>query len=133
MNFETYKVDFEAAIVGGVADGLLGKIKSVPVHHGKLHKRRIAQVMGDEMDTDLLIAIDYYGYMKRSRGFKNYVKEVMEKYKGSQVKLASATVVHFNSVRLEILAKIATNLVADFGDFKKAVLDAREFNHNYNI
>jgi hypothetical protein len=132
-SFEKYKFDFENAIRLGIENNILGVTKPVPAHIGKLHKRKICKVMGVEIATDVVMAIDYYGYMKKSRGFNSQVKEVMENYKGSQVKLLDAKVVHFNSVRLEVLAKLAPELVTQFGDFKKAVLDAREFNHNYNV
>jgi len=131
--FESYKIAFEDAVRKGVENGVLGDDKPVPAHFGKLHKRKICKVMGLEIDTEVIMAIDYYGYMKKSRGFNSQVKEVMDNFKGSQVKLLDAKVVHFNSVRLEVLAKLAPELVTDFGDFKKAVLDAREFNHNYNV
>jgi len=129
--FEKYKLDFEQAIVVGVSAGLLGSVKPVPVSPGKLQKCRIGRVLGETIAVSTIMVIDYYGYMKKSTGFLRLVKEIAEEQKGKQVKMVSSTVVHFNSIRLEVVARIAPNIVAGFGDFKKAILDAREFKHNY--
>ena len=131
--FEDYKARFEAVVVQGVRRQLLGAVKPVPVMPCKLQKQKIGRVLGDEIDTEEALAIDYYGYVKKSRGFKRLVQEVGENQKGKQVKMIEVPIVHFNSVRLEMLAKVALDVVADFGKFKKAVLDAREFNHNYKV
>jgi hypothetical protein len=132
-SFEKYKTLFEEAVAEGVYKGLLGSVKSVPVSPGKLSRRTIGTVLGEIIEVDTALVIDYYGYMKKSKGFNDLVGEVIESLSGRQVKMIEAPVVHFNAVRLEVLAKIAPDLVSGFGDFKKAVLDAREFNHNYKV
>jgi hypothetical protein len=129
--FDQYREDFEKAVVLGVRQGLLGKKKAVPVSAGKLAKRKIGAILGDQVRSEEIIVLDYYGYMKKSQGFQAMVREVIASLKGKQLKMVEAPVVHFNSIRLEILAKIAPDLVTKFAEFKKAVLDAREFNHNY--
>jgi hypothetical protein len=129
--FDSYAEKFEQAVALGVSSGVLGKTKSVPVHPGKLAKKKIGQVLGEQISVGSVVVIDYYGYMKKSYGFKLMVKEVIATLDGKQLKMVEAPVVHFNSIRLEVLAKIAPGLVAGFAEFKKAILDAREFNHNY--
>lgn len=129
--FEQYKLEFETAVALGVKLQLLGSVKPVPVPAGKLQKRTIGQVLGVEIATQEVLAIDYYGYTKKSSGFWGLVRDVMEDQKGKQIKMVEAPLVHFNSIKLEVLAKIAPEVVPRFGDFKKAVLDAREFKHNY--
>lgn len=129
--FEHYKGEFEKVIAAGVSSGLLGTIKPVPVAPGKLQKCRIGRVLGEEIATSVAMVIDYYGYMKKSTGFLRLVKEIAEDQEGKQVKMIGATVVHFNSIRLEVVARVAPDIVPDFGRFKKAVLDAREFKHTY--
>lgn len=130
---DTYMIDFESAVITGIEQGVLGAKKMVPAYPGKLAKRRIGRTLGVEIRSDLIAVIDYYGYMKKSSGFFKQLKQIREEQVGKQLKMVEASTVHFNSVRLEVIAKIAPNLVEGFGDFKKAVLDAREFNHNYKI
>jgi hypothetical protein len=130
--FADYLKRFEAAIAEGVRNGSFGSFKMVPVLPGKLSTRRIGKTLGLVIDTDDLLVIDFYGYLKKSRGFADLAKEVAFSMSGKQVKMVEAPVVHFNSVRLEVIARIDGDLVPDFGRFKKAVLDAREFQHNYS-
>ena len=129
--FKEYTSEFETAVAAGVKSRVLGAVKPVPVAAGKLQKRRIGQVLGTEIATQEVLVIDYYGYMKKSSGFWDLVRDIMEDQKGKQLRIVEAPLVHFNSIKLEVLAKIAPGIVAAFGDFKKAVLDAREFNHSY--
>lgn len=129
--FNRYKDKFEQAVVAGIQSGVLGIEKSVPILPGKLSRKRIGKILGEAVLTDEPIVIDYYGYMKKSNGFQTLVNSVIKEINGQQVKMISVPVVHFNSIRLEVMAKIAPELVQEFGNFKKAVLDAREFAHNY--
>ena len=129
----TYLLRFEEAVVKGIKSGLLGRRKMVPAYPGKLAKRKIGRTLGGEIDSEDVVVIDYYGYMKKSRGFSRMLDEVRGDNAGKQLKMIEAPTVHFNSVRLEVIAKIDADLVAGFGDFKKLVLDAREFNHNYRV
>jgi hypothetical protein len=130
--FEEYREDFEKALVIGMDRNLLGiRWKQVPVTQGRLSKRKIAKVLGKQINTGRVLVVDYYGYMKKSKGFSKMMKGVITSFKGKQLKTIEVPVVHFNSVRLEILAKIAPELIEDFSKFKKTILDARGFNHNY--
>lgn len=136
--FNEYVKLFEQAVVGGVEKQVLGRVRPVPVTPGRLQKRKIRFALGDEIDTEFVLAIDYYGYIKKSRGLIKLIKEILEEQKGKQVKMIDVQLVHFNSIRLEVLARLVSvlclehsNIIADFGNFKKAILDAREFNHKY--
>jgi hypothetical protein len=130
--FNKYMKTFERAVVQGVRDGLLGTLRPVPVTPGRLSRKRIGKALGRDIDSELPVVIDYYGFMKKSKGFHLSAKEVTEET-GKQVKTIEAPVVHFNSLRLEVLGKINPDLIQQFGDFKKAILDAREFKHNYKV
>jgi hypothetical protein len=130
--FKPYLREFEKAVVQGILDGLLGAVRHIPVSPGRLSRKRIGKTLGKEVDSDVSLVIDYYGFMKKSRGFNLEAKEVV-KSTGKQVKNIEAPIVHFNSLRLEVLGKINPELIQHFGDFKKAILDAREFQHNYKV
>ena len=132
MIFIEYMEALEKAIVDEMGRGMLGRTKKmVPARPGRLSLHPIATVLGDKIRTDKVLIIDYYEYMKKSIGFREEFKRTSRKLKGCQIKMIPAPVVHFNSVKLETIAKLAPYLVSDFSEFKKAVLDAREFRHNY--
>lgn len=131
--FKDYRDSFEEVVIEGVRLGMLGMEKSIPITPGKLSRKQIGRVMGSEIATDKSVVIDYYGYMKKSRGFNLAVAAAVRTFSGKQVKMVNTTVVHFNSIRLEIIAKIAPSLVANFGNFKKTILDVRQFKHDYKV
>lgn len=130
IGFEKYLQRFEKAIARGVEAGMLGTDRMVPVSHGRLASKRIGRLLGDEVESDEVMAIDYYGYTKKSRGFRSRAEEAGKSRKNCQVGALSAKVVHFNGVRLEVLAKIDLEIVADFAEFKREVLLARGFTCN---
>ena len=84
--FNDYTEKFERAVDLGVVQGMLGKVKAVPVHPGKLAKKKIGQVLGEQIEVGNVVVIDYYGYMKKSYGFKLMVKEVVTTLDGKQLK-----------------------------------------------
>ncbi len=93
--------------------------------------RAFGRKMGSVVDSDLCFAIDYYGLVKKSRGFLNMVSELSSDIPVSQIKSIAGTTVYFAAIRMESIAVYAPDLVSDFPWFKKAVLDARGFNHGY--
>lgn len=130
--FEEYRLEFESrVVVGGIIQGVLGSAKKVRVKPGRLEKRRFGTSMGTRLETSLLCVVDYYGLMKKSEGFDYRVRQVYEAVPDRQVRAIEAPVVHFAGIRLEEVAKLAPDLVANFARFKKRILDLRGFNHNY--
>lgn len=130
--FNEYRQDFETrVVVAGIIRGLLGHTKRVRVKPGKLEKKTFGLRLGTQLDTTILCVIDYYGLMKKSEGFDYKVRQVYEAVPDRQVRSIDAPVVHFAGIRLEEVAKLAPDLVADFARFKKQILDLRGFNHNY--
>lgn len=130
--FNEYRQEFETrVVVAGIIRGLLGHTKRVRVKPGKLEKKPFGTTLGIRLETTILCVIDYYGLMKKSEGFDYKVRQVYEAVPDRQVRSIDAPVVHFAGIRLEEVAKLAPDLVADFARFKKQILDLRGFNHNY--
>lgn len=121
----------ERVILEGAKQGCLGKVEKVPVRNGKLSRSDFGKLVGVRLQKEEVYVVDYYGLMKKSDGFWNLVSRTREQYSGKQVKSVDALVVHFASIRIEKVAALAPDLVAGFPSFKKAVLDARGFDHRY--
>jgi hypothetical protein len=123
MGFETYLRRFEQDVIcEGVKRGVLGQKEMVAVRNGKLCKTEFGKLLGFELAFDCPLAIDYYGFMKKSTGFRAMLSETR-----SQVRMIECDVVHFASVKMEDIVEIAPKLVAEFPVFKKQMLEKRGF------
>jgi len=123
-DFRKYLGRFEEEVMlSGVRKGVLGQLELVAVRDGRLTASSFGKIIGTTVGTDLVLALDYYGLIKKSAGFKAKIK----KMKGKQVRLASAHVVHFASIKVEDVLDLSSALVGDFPKFKQEVLKARGF------
>jgi len=126
FNFKTYMHSFESVfIVRAMPD--IGRESLIPIHQGRLSRTKFAKVIGGLFDCERPVVIDYYGYLKRSTGFAEYVRRLIGEYKGGQIRAVTATLVFFAAVKMEDVAKSSPELVAHFPLFKGMVLDARGF------
>jgi hypothetical protein len=133
IGFRQYLKAFEnRVVIPGIIEGCFGKIEQVHVGPGKLARLPFGKRMGGYIRTNEVLVIDYYGYAKKSAGFAAKIMDMKKKYSGKQIKMVRAPVVYFASIRLEKVAKLAPDLVASFSWFKKQILDARGFKHNYD-
>ena len=130
--FDTYIKEFERRVVlAGIRAGILGGTYEVSVRRNRLERKSFGVQMGTAVETDIICVVNYYGFEKKSRGFQERVQEIRKALTDRQLKALDVPVVHFAGVRLEEVAKLAPDLVADFARFKKQVLDLRGYNHNY--
>jgi len=121
--FKEYLTEFEQkVIVQGVVNTILGRPEMVAVRNGKLSKTPYGRLVGGEIPTDVLMSIDYYGLTKRSTGFGAIVRDI-----DGQVRILESQVVHFASIRIENVAELAPELVAEFPAFKQKLLRERGF------
>ncbi len=121
--FKDYLTEFEEkVIVQGVEKNILGRPEMVAVRNGKLSKTPYGRLVGGVISTDVLMAIDYYGLTKKSLGFSAIVRDI-----DGQVRILESQVVHFASIRIENVAELATELVAEFPAFKHKLLKERGF------
>lgn len=126
-DFSEYQKWFEASVSKAVGDGLVGKLEAVPVLAGKLSRTKFGRSIGSRFITQQVMAIDYYGLLKKSDGFFLFVEDLRSKLKGRQLKIVTVMVVHFASLKLEVMAKIEPQLLSGFSDYKNAILVSRGF------
>ena len=124
INFSEYRDAFEKEIViAGYEAEILGKMETVTTRQNRLITTPFGHLMGSELDYGRLLILDYYGLLKASRAW--YAES--EKHRTDGQRFITAPVIHFPSIKLETLAKLAPHLIVEFHDFKQAVLEARGF------
>jgi len=133
MKFSEYLAKFEKQVVEkGVAEGLFSKIEYAPVRPGRLHKTQFGNKIGSSFVAAVPVVIDYYGLWKKSTGFLKLASEMSAENKG-QIKSLPVVVVHFASIRIETVAKLSPDLIAEFPKFKNDILTARGFHHGFGL
>lgn len=124
--FKRLLADFEKNIVvEGIRRKRFSKKKTVSTKNCKLSNQDFGKTIGDLIDTDLILVIDYYGYFKRSRGFIDKMKEGGHPY---PLELDSL-IVHFPSIRMEDIAAMTDDVgvMLDFPRLKNEILILRGF------
>lgn len=124
-DFVPYQKNFEEDVMCMLQ--ALAIMKMVPVRPGKLAKTKFGALIGCVFVYVPPLVLDYYGFLKRSSGLVEKIEEMQNKFVGKQIRCVKAPVVHFASVRMEDVASLAPELVGDFPEFKKMILDARGF------
>jgi hypothetical protein len=122
--FKSYlKALEEKVIIPGITSGDLCKKRKVPTRKGKLHKSDFGKFVGEVFDCKDASAIDYYGYFKKSSGFK----PLIDSYQEIEVKSIMIKVCHFASIKIEYVSSVAPELMEDFFGFKTYLLQLRGF------
>jgi hypothetical protein len=128
LNFVKYQRLFESEVISkGVTSGVIGKSALVNVRKGKLAYTKYAEYLGAIVDSETQFVIDYYGYLKWSKGFLKLIRDNEEATK--QIKSIQSTVVYFASIKIEVIAELTSNqyLRGGFSEFKKEILYWRGF------
>jgi hypothetical protein len=99
----------------------------VSVREGKLYYSKFARFMGSSIENQIPLAIDYYGYFKKSFGLIRYLQKIQGEIVDKQIKDVNTTVVIFNSIRVEDIEVISKDeyLLWGFTEFKNTILDKR--------
>jgi len=113
----------EKVIIPGIVSGELCKKRKVPARKGKLYKSDFGKFVGESFDCKDAAAIDYYGYFKKSSGFKPLITS----YEDIEVKSIKIKVCHFASIKIEYVSKMAPELMEEFFNFKGYLLLLRGF------
>ena len=130
INFKKYLSKFErVVIVGGFDQGILGVSQFVSVKNSPINSSTFARKMGKLLACDGVLALDYYGYFKKSRGFFEKMKSEKSSLEGRQLKMMQSSVIHFNSIKMEDLVRLTDDsyLLSNFAEFKTKVLEKRGF------
>lgn len=130
FDFREYCRKFEKMIVEvGVKADLLGKKNLISVKRSRLRNTSFGMMMGNLVDSDIPFAIDYYGYVKVSKGLKKLIEEEQKKLKHPrQLRVMETTLVHFASIKIEDVSQIGIELAAGFSLFKRSLIKQRGFN-----
>jgi len=118
--------DFEKnIIVEGIVQRRFCKRTKIPIRNCKLANHEFGKRLGDIIDTDIILVIDYYGYLKRSKGFIHKVKSEDKSYS----KELKSYIVHFASIKMEDIAAMTSNIAVmlDFPRLKNEILILRGF------
>lgn len=91
----------------------------------KLFNYDFGKMVGSIIDTEIVLIIDYYGYLKRSRGF---LKKMRSKGRPFPKELR-AYVVYFASIKMEDIAIMTSDVsvMLDFPRLKNEILILRGF------
>jgi hypothetical protein len=117
----------EQVIVNGVKSGRWDKTVDVPIKNCRLAATDFGKSMGLVVSTDLVLVVDYYGYLKKSKGFLNDVETLRKGDHDS--KMYGSRIVYFASITIEDIAAICTNInvIASFPKLKNEILVKRGF------
>lgn len=123
-----YLIQLESLVmVKGFEKGIFKKKAEeiVPLRKTKLHFTKFATFTGSEFEYDKVLAFNYYGLFKISTGISKVVEEGRAAF--PNVRTIKAKVIHFNSIKIEHIKELAPELLNDFPDFKRFLVDLRGF------
>lgn len=101
------------------------QLEIIPLRKKKLHDTDFAEFVGPEFVYDSVLAFNYYGLFKLSSGGSKVVDNC--KLAFPNIRTMKARVIHFNSVKIEHIKELAPELLSDFPDFKRLLVDLRDF------
>lgn len=135
INFLNYLNKFEKVIAAGVTQNIIGKTTLVNVREGKFACTKYARTLGERVNSEVPFVIDYYGYLKRSKGFIILIRDKEEAIRNRQIKCVHAKVVYFASLKIEEIAEVTASqyLRSGFSEFKKLILYWRGFEKRKKI
>jgi len=97
----------------------------IPLRKKKLHDTKFAEFVGPEFKYESVLTFNFYGLFKISSGGSEVVNNCRKAF--PNIRTMKARVIHFNSVKMEHLKELAPDLLNDFPDFKRFLVDLREF------
>lgn len=124
-SFQKYLELFERdVLITGLEKGRFGKTIKVATKECKLNNTEFGKFIGCILSYNEPMAIDYYGLVKKSSG----MLEIIEGYRGIEIKTILLPVVHFASVKNEDINALAPSLLQGFSSFKEYLIHLRGFN-----
>jgi len=125
--FQELIADFEKnIIVEGINRKRFVRKAVIPIKHCKLFYQTFGKIIGNTIDTKMILVIDYYGYIKKSKGFLEEINS--GKYRKTPSDLRSH-IIHFASIKMEDVAAMTSDVSAqiDFPRLKDQILILRGF------
>ena len=112
-------------VVESVIQKRFSRMAVVATKNCKLSNYDFGKRIGDVIDTEIVLVIDYYGYLKRSKGFL----EKMRSKVNPLPKELRSYMVHFASIKMEDIAAMTSDIsvMLDFPRLKNEILILRGF------
>jgi len=111
-------------VVAGVENKLIAaKEVMVPVKDGRLDTGSFGKFLGNWFDCSSVLVIDYYGLLKKSKGFLDKCAS----YDDVEIRRLKSSIVHFASIKIEDIVNLDSSLAVDFVGFKKYLVALRGF------
>lgn len=124
FDYSKYRDDFEKKIImASINENKIFKKRKVPAKKGRLYNTDFANFLGEMFEHEEILAIDYYGFFKKSSGFL----EKMISYEDVEIKSMRVPVAHFASIKVELVSDLAPELVVNFSTYKRHLLKIRGF------
>lgn len=117
----------QKVILQGYSKGYFGKIRAISVKDGKLNDSSFGEAIGNVLDSDDPVAIDYYGLIKRSRGFYERLKSIEGGDGFLKIKSLNIPVIHFASIKMAHITEFAPELINNFHKIKTKIVSLRGF------
>jgi hypothetical protein len=127
--FQDYLANFEREVVLAGQEEL-GTSERVSVALQRFPIPLFVEQVGTHIMSEDIVVFDLYGFKKKSLGFIHALHEAST-LQHTQVRFIRCPVIHFASIKFEAIRRLAPELVMQFPDFKKYLLDLRGFNHSY--
>ena len=111
-------------IIGGIEKGLINfKKVMVPVKNGRLDETPFGNFLKNHFDYQPVLVIDYYGLLKKSKGFLNKCCS----YEEVEIRRLKSDIIHFASIKIEDIANLDKSLASEFPAFKNYLVALRGF------
>jgi len=118
---------FETILSNAVSTGSIGMFGFVSCKDQKLAKTRYAKELGLFVPSEIIFAIDYYGYVKKTLGLSNEIAARRKEFLGKQLKAIKTVVVYFASLKIEKITEFSPDFVRHFPELKRTILKKRGF------
>lgn len=124
--FAQYLKDFEICIAECVSKKIVGHVEKITTKPNALASQPFGQLMGDQIDSEVAFTLDYYGYLKHSKGQSMMIAKALAH--SPPDRFIMSTTVHFAALRIEdIVACMPEAMISYYVKFKSYILQARGF------
>lgn len=83
-----------------------------------LSKKQFGQLIGNSIDTELNVVIDYFGLLKKSKGF------LLKAKLNRSSNVINTRILYFQSIKIE---NLPPELISYFPQFKQTIISIRKF------
>lgn len=119
--FTQYLYNFEDAFLNRNPHDILWKDRVISVRESRLKSHAFGQILGTVFEHPIPCAFDYYGLQRKSTALIHELATTTDK------NTLVCSVLNFQSVKVEDILNIDSNLIQEFAQFKATLLKIRGF------